>query len=391
MYRCASGYDGGHHQFNRGVNHPHEQPLTGLVSMNSEDANPHLNPEIGRSLKWARTERGLRLWQVEEATKIRARYLQDLERENFDVLPAVYVLGFLKTYADYLGLNGEALSRQLKDRQASLQQEQDPTDEELMNVEHGGFLAALARLTDVLVPDARADDEDVAAPATVSGRGPRLYLSLGAAMILVLAVTLTTILGGGDQPAVSQVCEPAIPEAPSRIAFSNHVQDGREGGRDDGRNQDYNGKYARPEEQTLSSDEEDEKGEKGVKDQVKRSDQDEDDVRPEATGDVAINLPAPSTASAGASLTAAASPADASSAATDPAFSAPTAVPSATTPESANPGAAPRPAAEPAAVRPAPVAGSPHGAGQSGAGGLDATRLADGIFSKVRNATTFAR
>jgi hypothetical protein len=369
--------------------------------MNSEDANPHLNPEIGRSLKWARTERGLRLWQVEEATKIRARYLQDLERENFDVLPAVYVLGFLKTYADYLGLNGEALSRQLKDRQASLQQEQDPTDEELMNVEHGGFLAALARLTDVLVPDARADDEDVAAPATVSGRGPRLYLSLGAVMILVLAVTLTTILGGGDQPAVSQVREPAIPEAPSRIAFSNHVQDGREGGRDDGRSQDYNGKYARPEEQTLSSDEEDEKGEKGVKDQVKRSDQDEDDVRPEATGDVAINLPAPSTASAGASLTAAASaatstpaaasPADASSAATDPAFSAPTAVPSATTPESANPGAAPRPAAEPAAVRPAPVAGSPDGAGQSGAGGLDATRLAGGIFSRMRSATAFAR
>ncbi len=74
--------------------------------MSSEDADSHTNPEIGRSLERARTERGLSLWQVEEATKIRVRYLRDLERENFDVLPAVYVLGSLKTYADYLELNG---------------------------------------------------------------------------------------------------------------------------------------------------------------------------------------------------------------------------------------------------------------------------------------------
>lgn len=174
-------------------------------------------------------------------------------------------------------------------------------------------------------------------------------------MIRVLAVALTTILGGGAQPAVCEVGKPAIPEAPSQMAFSNDVQDGRDGGRDDGRDQDYNGKYARPEEHALSSDEEDEKGEKEVKVQGKKSDQgDEDDVRPEVTSDVAINLPAPSTAAAGASLMAAASaatsspvasPADASSTATDPAFSAPSAVPSATTPDSANPSVVQRPAA----------------------------------------------
>ena len=74
--------------------------------MSNEDANSHLHTKIGRSLEQARTERHLRLWRFEEATKIRARYLQDLKRENFDVLPAVYVLGSLKTYADYLELNG---------------------------------------------------------------------------------------------------------------------------------------------------------------------------------------------------------------------------------------------------------------------------------------------
>src|ERR671934_807710 len=45
---------------------------------------------------------------VEEATKIRGKYLQALEDELFDVLPAqTYVKGFLRTYAEYLGLDGQ--------------------------------------------------------------------------------------------------------------------------------------------------------------------------------------------------------------------------------------------------------------------------------------------
>src|SRR5205823_8128494 len=41
-------------------------------------------------------------------TKIRSRYLQALEEESFEALPAqTYVKGFLRTYADYLGLDGQ--------------------------------------------------------------------------------------------------------------------------------------------------------------------------------------------------------------------------------------------------------------------------------------------
>jgi cytoskeleton protein RodZ len=71
--------------------------------------------EIGRLLEHRRKERGLTLEEVEQATKIRKRYLTGLERENYAILPdAVYARGFLKTYANYLGLDGEALSRRLK-------------------------------------------------------------------------------------------------------------------------------------------------------------------------------------------------------------------------------------------------------------------------------------
>jgi cytoskeleton protein RodZ len=64
--------------------------------------------EIGNSLREARYRQQLELSDVEQATKIRSRYLQALEEESFDALPAqTYVKGFLRTYADYLGLDGQ--------------------------------------------------------------------------------------------------------------------------------------------------------------------------------------------------------------------------------------------------------------------------------------------
>ncbi|HEX6711571.1 MAG TPA: RodZ domain-containing protein [Rubrobacter sp.] len=78
---------------------------------------PSGEAKIGRFLEQKRKERGLSLDEVEQATKIRKRYLTGLEREDYGMLPdAVYAHGFLKTYANYLGLDGEALSRQLKSR-----------------------------------------------------------------------------------------------------------------------------------------------------------------------------------------------------------------------------------------------------------------------------------
>ena len=64
--------------------------------------------EIGNSLREARTRRQIDVGQAEQATKIRARYLRALEDERFDQLPSqTYVKGFLRTYADYLGLDGQ--------------------------------------------------------------------------------------------------------------------------------------------------------------------------------------------------------------------------------------------------------------------------------------------
>jgi cytoskeleton protein RodZ len=64
--------------------------------------------EIGSSLRDARTRRGLGLSEIERETHIRSRYLEALEDERFALLPGeAYAKGFLRTYADFLGLEGE--------------------------------------------------------------------------------------------------------------------------------------------------------------------------------------------------------------------------------------------------------------------------------------------
>jgi hypothetical protein len=64
--------------------------------------------EIGKSLRNAREQQKLEFSDIERSTRIRGKYLRALEEGRFDVLPGTaYVKGFLRTYAEYLGLDGQ--------------------------------------------------------------------------------------------------------------------------------------------------------------------------------------------------------------------------------------------------------------------------------------------
>jgi cytoskeletal protein RodZ len=67
---------------------------------------------LGAALRRAREEQGLTLEDAERDTRISKRYLDALENERFDVVPApVYARGFLRSYSQYLGLDpNEVLS-----------------------------------------------------------------------------------------------------------------------------------------------------------------------------------------------------------------------------------------------------------------------------------------
>ena len=74
-------------------------------------------PEIGEMLREARMRRRIDMTEVESATKIRGKYLRALENEEWDLLPGpTFVKTFLRTYAEYLGLDPRLLVEEYRQR-----------------------------------------------------------------------------------------------------------------------------------------------------------------------------------------------------------------------------------------------------------------------------------
>ena len=68
---------------------------------------------VGSKLHEARTRKKLGLQEIEEATKIRGRYLQAIENEEWDQLPEdTYARAFIRTYGRFLGLDGDRLAEE---------------------------------------------------------------------------------------------------------------------------------------------------------------------------------------------------------------------------------------------------------------------------------------
>jgi cytoskeleton protein RodZ len=76
--------------------------------------------DIGASLREAREKRGLALADVQKELRIRERYLNALETERWELLPGeAYVKGFLRTYAEFLGLNSSLYLDEFNERFAA--------------------------------------------------------------------------------------------------------------------------------------------------------------------------------------------------------------------------------------------------------------------------------
>jgi len=74
-------------------------------------------PEIGQTLRETRTRNRVDITEVEAGTKIRDKYLRALENEEWELLHGpTFVKTFLRSYADYLGLDSRALVEEYKQR-----------------------------------------------------------------------------------------------------------------------------------------------------------------------------------------------------------------------------------------------------------------------------------
>lgn len=138
-----------------------------------------MESRIGTVFREARNRRKIDLSEVEAATRIRVRYLRAIENEEWDVLPGgVYTRGFIRTYASFLGLDGERLA-----------------DDFRRDVEGGARTPAETLATATASPPG----EPRFVPwAALSGA----WLAV-AAVILVGVVAIVAIPGGGDGGSVA--------------------------------------------------------------------------------------------------------------------------------------------------------------------------------------------
>jgi cytoskeleton protein RodZ len=82
------------------------------LPMEAESAQPG---EIGDLLRASRLRQNEEITDVARALRIRSVYLQAIEDGRYDDLPGtVYAIGFIRSYADHLGLDGEQLVNRFK-------------------------------------------------------------------------------------------------------------------------------------------------------------------------------------------------------------------------------------------------------------------------------------
>ena len=141
---------------------------------------------VGNRLREARGRRKLSLQEVEEATKIRGRYLQAIEDEDWDGLPSdTYARAFIRTYAALVGLDGERLAEeQRRDQGAARPGERLP----------------------------RVDPR----PRPVTRRRRRRvpsWLATAAVLAVVVAVLVAVALSGGGEDGPESAAGPGVGQA----------------------------------------------------------------------------------------------------------------------------------------------------------------------------------
>lgn len=155
---------------------------------------------VGSKLVALRRERGKSISDVVSATKIMERMISALENERFDELPSpAYVRGYIRNYADFLGVPAAPLIEEYSRDIGELRQPQAPRP-----------------LPDRAVVPHRLDAHDIPRQA---------WLAAAAAVVVVALVAwgITALVGRDDTPT------PIAPETTSTVDAPNDAS-----GSDDG-------------------------------------------------------------------------------------------------------------------------------------------------------------
>jgi transcriptional regulator with XRE-family HTH domain len=105
-------FQGPHHYSGNDLRNSAARSRLRLVEPSEKEAA--VLSSLGQDLRNARQAKGLEISQVSSSLKISKRHLNAIEESNVEALPLgdVYLIGYARTYANYLGLNtGQCLEK----------------------------------------------------------------------------------------------------------------------------------------------------------------------------------------------------------------------------------------------------------------------------------------
>lgn len=151
---------------------------------------------FGKKLTEARVARGLDFDQVSRETNITRRYLEALEKEDFTVFPGEpYLLGFLRNYCEYLGLNSNEIITAYKN--LKIQETPVPLKD----------LIPKRSFTDVILSGPNA---------------PKIFTGIGVVAVLAILIAFGVFIGG---KFMNREKAPAVVEA-ARVPVSYEIVGG---------------------------------------------------------------------------------------------------------------------------------------------------------------------
>jgi cytoskeletal protein RodZ len=164
-----------------------------------------MDSQIGSVFRETRNRRKIDLSEVEAATRIRVRYLRAIENEEWNVLPGdVYARGFIRTYASFLGLDGERLAEDYR-----------------KNVERG--------------PRGPTAEPTPAATSPSAGSPRRNWIASGggwlaaAAVVIVAVLVIVAIPGGGGGSDTAHRAAQKRPHHEGRQSQSSTARPSKQG------------------------------------------------------------------------------------------------------------------------------------------------------------------
>jgi len=168
--------------------------------------------EIGEEIQRARLNKGVNLEEIVTHTHIQLAHLQKIENGQFDFLPRPYVTAFIKTFAQYVGLNGEALViRWHEQEQAEAQrlQEQYRQEAALRPAEESRRAPAIFSL--------KSKVPATATPVPVSFSLPYLKEILISFGILAMAGLIFLVSRAGDENAGTEASQSVKQANPAEL------------------------------------------------------------------------------------------------------------------------------------------------------------------------------